>query len=143
MNSTFKIFLKANERLFINGAVFRVDRKVAVELLNDVHFLLEQHVLQLEDANTPLRQLYFVVQMMVISPNERESVMPVFDDNVNNLLAAFQNKKVVSDVKQVHLLVHEGRFYEALKTIRGLYDLEKKIMDGDKQHETPELKVAV
>ena len=36
MKSSFKIFLKANERIFINGAVIRVDRKVSLELLNDV-----------------------------------------------------------------------------------------------------------
>ena len=44
MKSSFKIFLKANERIFINGAVIRVDRKVSLELLNDVQFLLENHV---------------------------------------------------------------------------------------------------
>ena len=46
MKSTLRISLKSGERIFINGAVLRVDRKVAVEFLNDVTFLLENHVLQ-------------------------------------------------------------------------------------------------
>ncbi|MGL2349569.1 flagellar biosynthesis repressor FlbT [Helicobacter pylori] len=33
--------LKPNEKIFINGAILRVDRKVTFELLNDVTFLLE------------------------------------------------------------------------------------------------------
>lgn len=50
MKSTLRISLKSGERIFVNGAVLRVDRKVAVEFLNDVTFLLENHVLQPEDA---------------------------------------------------------------------------------------------
>ena len=64
MKSTLKISLKANEKIYINGAVVRFDRKVTLEFLNDVQFLLENHVLQPEDASTPLRQLYFIVQVM-------------------------------------------------------------------------------
>lgn len=95
MAGTFKIFLKAKERFFINGAVFRVDRKVSIELLNDVQFLLESHVLQAEDANTPLKQLYFIVQVMVMSPNERETVMSHFRDSIDLLLENFSNTKIM------------------------------------------------
>ena len=52
MKGAFKISLKANERIFINGAVVRVDRKTSLEFLNDVDFLLENHVLQAADATT-------------------------------------------------------------------------------------------
>ena len=41
MKSTLRISLKSGERIFINGAVLRVDRKVALEFLNDVTFLLD------------------------------------------------------------------------------------------------------
>ena len=54
------ISLRADEKIYINGAVLRVDRKVSIELLNDVTFLLESHVMQANDATTPLRQIYFV-----------------------------------------------------------------------------------
>ena len=40
------ITLRAGERFFINGAVIRIDRKASIELLNDVTFLLENHVMQ-------------------------------------------------------------------------------------------------
>ena len=56
MKNTLKISLKPNEKIYINGAVIRVDRKVTIELLNDVQFLLESHVMQAErgvDAAAP------------------------------------------------------------------------------------------
>ena len=34
--ASLKISLRAGERLFLNGAVLRVDRKTQIELLNDV-----------------------------------------------------------------------------------------------------------
>lgn len=61
MNSGLKITLRAGERIFVNGGVLRVDRKVSIELMNDVIFLLEQHVMKPEDTTTPLRQLYFMI----------------------------------------------------------------------------------
>ncbi len=129
MKSSFKIFLKANERIFINGAVIRVDRKVSLELLNDVQFLLENHVLQAEDATTPLRQLYFIVQVMVMSPADKESAIPLFRESLPALITAFSNQKILSELKHVDRLVTEEKYYEALKTIRGLYPVEEAILD--------------
>ena len=62
------ITLRAGERIYINGAVLRVDRKATLELMNDATFLLETHVMKAEDATTPLRQIYFVVQVMLMDP---------------------------------------------------------------------------
>ena len=69
MKNTLKISLKPNEKIYINGAVVKVDRKMTVEFLNDVQFLLESHVLQADEATTPLRQLYFIIQVMLINPS--------------------------------------------------------------------------
>ncbi len=41
-----KVSLRAGERIYINGAVLRVDQKVSLELVNDVMFLLEAQVMQ-------------------------------------------------------------------------------------------------
>ena len=73
-----RLSLRAGERVYINGAVLRVDRKVGIELLNDATFLLEGHVLQAEEATTPLRQLYFAVQTMLIAPAEEEAARDLY-----------------------------------------------------------------
>ncbi|OYW35186.1 MAG: hypothetical protein B7Z45_06885 [Azorhizobium sp. 12-66-6] len=38
-----QLTLRPGEKIYVNGAVLRVDRKVTLELLNDVTFLLESH----------------------------------------------------------------------------------------------------
>ena len=100
MKSTLRISLKAGEKIFINGAVLRVDRKVALEFLNDVTFLLENHVLQPEDTTTPLRQLYFICQMMLINPEGKEQSMTLFRKSIMMLLTCFRNEEILAELKR-------------------------------------------
>ena len=78
MKKPMCISLRGGEQIYVNGAVLRVDRKVTLELINDVAFLLEGQVMQVADATTPLRQLYFVVQLMLMSPNDIDDAKAVY-----------------------------------------------------------------
>ena len=135
MKNTLKITLKANEKIYVNGAVIRTDRKVSLEFLNDVHFLLEGHVLQPEQATTPLRQLYFIVQMILMNPDGAPEAREMLRKSMPLLLACFSDEHTLSTLKHIDRLVNEGHVYEALKAIRGLYVLEAEILNqaGAKQ----------
>ncbi|NVP54995.1 flagellar biosynthesis repressor FlbT [Mycoplana rhizolycopersici] len=130
MKSTLRISLKSGERIFVNGAVLRVDRKVALEFLNDVTFLLENHVLQPEQATTPLRQLYFIAQMILINPDGAEQSTAIFRKSVIMLLNCFRDDQVLAELKRIDGLVTQGRAFEALKAIRGLYPIEDRILNN-------------
>src|SRR6185295_6028981 len=123
------ISLKPNEKIYINGAVLRVDRKVSIELLNDVQFLLENHVLQAEEASTPLRQLYFIVQVMLMNPQGADQARLMFRKSLPLLLASFTDEQVRAGLKHIDQLVGEDQVYDALKAIRGLYAREKNILE--------------
>lgn len=130
MKSSLRISLKTGEKIFINGAVLRVDRKVSLEFLNDVTFLLENHVLQPEDATTPLRQLYFIVQMMLINPEGAEQSQAMFKKSVVMLLNCFSNEQILTELKHIDAMVTEGRVFESLKAIRALYKIEEEILNN-------------
>jgi flagellar biosynthesis repressor protein FlbT len=131
MKSTLRISLKSGERIFINGAVLRVDRKVALEFLNDVTFLLENHVLQPEEATTPLKQLYFIAQMMLINPEGAQQSMAMFRKSITMLLSCFRDEEVLAELKRIDGMVSTGRAFDALKAIRGLYQIEQKILSNE------------
>ncbi|MBZ6079340.1 flagellar biosynthesis repressor FlbT [Microvirga sp. WGZ8] len=120
--------LKAGERIFINGAVLRVDRKVSIELLNDATFLLENHVLQVDDATTPLRQLYFVVQAILVDPSSADKALAVFKDLYAATLDTFSNKEIMLGLQNVAEMVHSNRPFDALKVIRGLFAVESTVL---------------
>jgi flagellar protein FlbT len=128
MKNTLKISLKANEKIYINGAVIKADRKVTIELLNETQFLLESHVMQPEQASTPLRQLYFILQVMLMNPGNADQARDMFRQSLPLLLQSFRNEHILSSLKYVDQLVSEGHVYDALKTIRGLYSLEDEIL---------------
>ncbi|WP_367718142.1 flagellar biosynthesis repressor FlbT [Nitratireductor sp. GISD-1A_MAKvit] len=126
--STLKISLKANEKVYVNGAVIKTDRKVTLEFLNNVQFLLENHVLQAEQACTPLRQLYFTVQIMLITPDSADDARKLFNQLLPKLLVSFTNERIRAGLKHVEELVANGQVYDALKEIRALYPAEDEIM---------------
>ncbi len=126
--STLRITLRAGERIFVNGAVMRVDRKTHLEFLNDVTFLLESHVMQAEDATTPIRQLYFVVQLMLIDPAAATETRKIFDRSFPALMAAFSSPAVRSGLQDAAELIERDRVFEALKRVRSLIALEDAIL---------------
>ena len=132
MTNTLKISLKPNEKIYINGAVIRVDRKVTVELMNDVQFLLESHVIQADDASTPLKQLYFIVQVMLMNPpgagRGARHVPPLAAVAAGKLRRRAES---AATLKQIDRMVGEDHIYEALKAIRSLYPLERRALGGN------------
>lgn len=128
MKNTLRISLKANEKIYINGAVVRVDRKTSIEFLNDVQFLLENHVMLPEKASTPLKQLYFIVQVMLMTPSDAGEARDMFRRSLPLFLACFQNEQILATLKHVDRLVAENHVYEALKMIRALFPLEASIL---------------
>ncbi len=134
-----RLYLKANEKIFINGAVLKVDRKVSFELLNDATFLLENHVMQKEDANTPFKQLYFVVQMMLMHPVNTEQPERVFKTMVKNLLDTLETPELISGIKNVDIDVSTGKHFNALKQIRELIAVEEKIINPLPENSAMEL----
>jgi flagellar protein FlbT len=128
MKNTLKISLKPNEKIYINGAVIKVDRKVTIELLNDVQFLLESHVLQIDEASTPLRQLYFILQVMLMNPTGASQAYDMFRRSLPLMLASFDDEEISGTLKHIDRMVGEGHVYEALKAIRSLYPLEQRAL---------------
>jgi flagellar protein FlbT len=128
MRKSLKISLKAGERIYINGAVLSPDRKVSIELLNDVTFLLEHHVMKPEETSTPLRQLYFIVQTMIIDPLARDQARAMCGQMLRDLLDSFSNETIRSGLENVAGLIAKDRSFEALREIRSLLPVELKVL---------------
>jgi flagellar biosynthesis repressor protein FlbT len=122
--------LRAGEKLYINGAVIKVERKATLELLNDATFLLEAHVLQPGEADTPLRQLYFVLQTQLMERDGASLARDLFGEMLPATRAAFGAGPVADGLRGVETLVESGRVFEALKTIRALFGLEAEMMQN-------------
>jgi flagellar biosynthesis repressor protein FlbT len=123
------IHLKRNERLFINGAVLRLDRRGTIELLNDAQFLLENHIMQAEGATTPMRQLYFVVQTMIMDPVNAHLTNVLFKANALQIELHTNTEGYRHIISTVRELVEHENFFEALKMLRKYFDEEDKLLN--------------
>ena len=125
---SLRISLRAGERIYVNGAVLQPDRKVSLEFLNDVVFLLESHVIQAEETTTPLRQLYFIAQTMLMEPASAPATLKLFEASYALLQSSFENEEILAGLTKARDLVVADRVYEALKVIRVLFPLEAAIL---------------
>lgn len=122
------ISLRAGSRIYINGAVLKVDRRVNVELMNNVTFLLESHVIQPEDAKTPLRQLYFAAQTALMSPEQQPEVRQLIESMMPKVQEAFENAQVLASLRSFDASCKSDRYFEALKSLRQAFPVEDDIL---------------
>ena len=123
-----RITLRAGERLFLNGAVIKADRKVSLELMNDATFLLEAHIMLPDKATSPLRQLYFIVQTMLMSPADTGHAKTMFEASLARMLATYDDAQVLATLRGTRVFVEEGRHFEALKGLRGVFARDDDLM---------------
>ena len=120
------IHLKRGEKLYVNGAVLRVDRRTSLEFLNDVTFLLENHVMQAEDATTPVKQLYFIVQTMLMDPANAGMTVELYKHLSHRTRAASENDNMKEQIDMADRKVSEGRYFDALKHLRSCFAAERQ-----------------
>ena len=118
MKNPFKINLRPSEKIYVNGAVFRCDRRTSIEFLNDVSFLLESHIMQLEDAVSPIQRLYYIIQIMLMAPDQVGLNKIVYDRHIELIKA--DSSEDISDelICEIDQLVFNKKYYEAMKCIR-------------------------
>ena len=114
------ISLRRGERIFVNGAVLRVDRKVCIELMNDVTFLLEHHIIQPQDASSPLKKLYLAIQTILISPVNKETSVDICLEMIKTFLLLTKDQLLIDCLLDVRNLLNAERPFDALKSLRAI-----------------------
>jgi flagellar protein FlbT len=120
MKTALHLGLRSGEKLFINGAVLRVDRKVRIELMNDASFLLEAHVMAHEEATTSMRRLYFLVQGLLMDPTLRGAIRSSLAASIELIVREGIDEPTTKDMHTIAELLDQDRYFAALKVIRKL-----------------------
>ena len=130
MTPSLRLSLKAGEKIFVNGAVLQVDRKVSIELLNDAQFLLSHHVVSAAGTTTPLRQLYFIIQRMLMRPEETEQTLLLYRETILAVSRAYDHPDILAGLYQVSKFIDDERPYDGLKALRKLFAIEAQLLGG-------------
>ena len=128
-----KIELKPGERAILNGAVIEGASEGRTEfvVLNRASIMRQRHILQEEDANTPVKRLYFNLQMLYIEPQQRAFYQERFDRFLKDLEETFSLPAVRFALEQIGALARQEIYYEALKICRVMMETEHKLLNLD------------
>ena len=124
------ISLKAGQRIYINGAVLQADRRVGLQLVNEASFLLESHVLQVDQATTPLRRLYCAAQVLLMSPGAPHDPETTWRRPLQDIRRAAIGTALEQCLADVAGELEAGHVYEALRGLRRLFPLEADLLSS-------------
>jgi flagellar protein FlbT len=122
------IDLKPGEKILIGTAVITNDdqRRTRLHIAGDAPILREKDVMQEEDADTPCRKIYFLIQCMYLARNPRE-----YHERYFSMLREIQEAAPSTALffMKINEKVIEGSYYKALKEAKDLIDHERELID--------------
>lgn len=124
-----KITLKPYERVIVGGAVVtNGSTKTNLVIENDVPILREKDIMKEQDADTPCRRIYFVIQLMYVDEKNMLEHHNMYWKLVQDVLKAAPSVLVLVDQISEHILAN--RYYKALKLARKLIDYEQEVVNN-------------
>ena len=123
-----KITLKPQEKMILGGAVISNGNSAGCQLIieNKVPILREKDILNENDADTPSRQLYLIIQLMYIDEGHQTLHQKNYWDLVKDIVKAAPS--TVGLIDQINEEIVSGRFYQALKLSQKLIDYEQEVI---------------
>ena len=120
-----KLSLKPGEKFVLNGAVVQNgDRRSALLLQNKASVLREKDIMQIEEATTPSRRIYFPVMMMYLDQADCDRYQDAFVKRLSEFMGAVRNPDVHTDCVNISRYVMTREYYKALMLCRKLIEYE-------------------
>ena len=120
-----KVSLKPGEQFVVNGAVVRNgDRRTNLVIQNKVSLLREKDIMQEEDANTPVRRIYFAIMLMYLDQDNYKNYYDEFVLRMTEFMNVIEDQAATQDCLSISRDVMHREYYRALVTCRKLFEFE-------------------
>ncbi len=121
-----KLTLKPRERFVINGAVVvNGERRSHLLIQNNVSILREKDVMQEGDASTPVRRIYFAVQMLYLDDTNSAAYFQLFERRLDEFLGAIKDREARAQCANILSDVQNRNYYRALSACKKLFPFEE------------------
>ena len=120
-----KITLKPGEKMIIGGAVItNANTKTQLVIENRVPILRQKDILNEENADTPAKRVYFIIQLMYIDEANLVNYHDTYWRLVRDLLKVAPRALPVID--QISEFIVNRDYYHAMKTAKKLIAYEEE-----------------
>ncbi len=121
--------LAAGERFIVNGAVLENGSKPArIRITEDKARVLRcRDALRPEDADTPVKQVYFAIQLLITGDLDAAKALPAIDSECHKLQTIFAaiQPDIIPTLRE---MLGRGNYYSALHHLRQIFALEAELL---------------
>jgi len=120
------ISLKPNEKFLVNGALLMNGPKRSQICLpnDDVYVLRVSDALHPNEVNSPVRRVYYAVQLILSGDNEALKIEEDVRSGLLALDAVFEGTALSETLQKAKIAFLKGHFYSVLNNLRSLFDIE-------------------
>ncbi len=122
------IDLKPGEKILIGEAVITNDtQRTRLHIAGDAPILREKDVMQEDEADTPCKKIYFLIQCMYLAPKPEEYHAKYFE-----LIKEIQHAAPTSSLffMQINDQIMNESYYKAMKLARQLIEHERELVQN-------------
>ena len=131
-----KLTLKPGEKFVVNGAVIvNGDRRGHLLIQNNVSVLREKDVMQQAEANTPVKRIYFAIQLLYLDESSRPQYYADFADRLQEFMGVIRDPGILEKCASILEDVNGGRYYRALLTVKKMFPFERERLNYDAARE--------
>ena len=121
-----KLSLKPGEKFVLNGAVLtNGDRRASLVIENKASILRDRDILQADEANTPVKRIYFPIMMLYLDPEQSQHYYDEFVLRMSEFMAAVTDRDALATCVAISRDVLQTHYYKALIKCRQLFDFEQ------------------
>jgi flagellar biosynthesis repressor protein FlbT len=123
---SLRVVLKPFERIVIGQSVITNSETRTTFLIDgEAPILREKDILTAETANTPVKRLYFCIQMMYLE-NDIPKYQDLYMGFIKDLLEAVPSFR--TSIETASTLILSGSLYNSLKEVRKLIKREEELL---------------
>jgi flagellar protein FlbT len=123
---SLRVVLKPLERIVIGQSVITNSETRTTFLIDgEAPILREKDILTAETANTPVKRLYFCIQMMYLE-NDIPKYQDLYMGFIKDLLEAVPSFR--TSIETASTLILSGSLYNSLKEVRKLIKREEELL---------------
>jgi flagellar protein FlbT len=120
-----KLSLKPHEKFVLNGAVLmNGDRRASLVIENKASILREKDIMQSEEADTPIKRIYFPIMMMYLDADASQAYYEEFVARMTEFMNAVSDREALTLCVELSRDVLQGQYYRALMKCRKLFEFE-------------------
>ncbi len=122
--------LSARERVAINGTIVEFGDKPTQIRIEDpkASVLRCRDALRVEDVDTPVKQIYYAIQLLLTWDLEEKDVLPAIDAECIKLQDAFET---IDDgmIPTLRSMLGNGNYYSAMCLLRQIMVIEANLLE--------------